>query len=75
MFVLISVSLLSGAITIISFWHWLGLHSFLIAPLGATAGTLLAGFILACIRAVRRRSGRGPTPQKTACRTVTTKDR
>lgn len=75
MFVLISASLLSGAITVITFWHWLGLYSLLIAPLGAAAGTVLAGLILACIRAVHRRSRRLPTPQKEACQTVTTKDR
>lgn len=75
MFALISASLLGGVITVIGFWHRLGLYSFLIAPLGAAAGTILAGLILACIRAIRRRSGRIPTPQKEACRTITAKDR
>ena len=55
MIILIFASLIGGFITIACTWYWLGMYSILIAPLGATIGTVLMGFILACIRKVHDR--------------------
>jgi hypothetical protein len=55
MIVLIFASLLSGIITIVCAWQWLGIYSILIAPLGAGIGTVLMGFTLACIRKIHDR--------------------
>lgn len=55
MIALIFASLLGGGITITCTWHWLGMYSLLIAPLGATVLTVLMGFTLACIRKIHDR--------------------
>jgi hypothetical protein len=55
MIVLVLAGFLSSIITVACTWHWLGMYSVLIAPLGAGAGTVLMGLILACIRTFHRR--------------------
>lgn len=52
MLFLILASLLGGIITIACFWHWLGMGTILLAPLGAGVWTILAGVALAGIRTV-----------------------
>lgn len=58
MITLIFASLVGGITTIACTWHWLGVYSILIAPLGATVSTALMGFTLAYIRKIHDRKMR-----------------
>lgn len=68
MIVLVLAAFLSSIITVACTWHWLGMYSVLIAPLGAGAGTALMGLILACIRMFHNRRMRATTGQAEARR-------
>lgn len=71
MIALILASFLSGIITIVCTWNRLGVYSILVAPLGAGAGTVLMGLVLACIRKFNDRRSRAATARADARRAAT----
>lgn len=63
MIVLVLAGFLSSIIAVVCTWHWLGMYSVLIAPLGAGAGTVLMGLILAWIGTFHKRRMRAAAGQ------------
>ncbi|MGT2479237.1 hypothetical protein ACU4GR_10770 [Methylobacterium oryzae CBMB20] len=62
MIVLVLAGFLSSIIAVVCTWHWL-MYSALIAPLGAGAGTVLMGLILAWIETFHKRRMRAAAGQ------------